>query len=286
MSKTKTKIKELNKKLSKKDKNYKKARKQLEREKEKYMKNKSVRAGMKKYPPIMNIEDFFYSLKRHERDIRDKVFTTVRFVEYEKSMYTNIYDIRVQKDYYRFSKYGFDKVEIFLGIDESEFNKKLLMVGYYRIEKLTELDKMRFPSAKMKLIIPYLNFIKTLQLYYEHQYQIGYLSYPKTDYLLLNIFYSVAIKITSKDSNLYLTSDKEVTLTITSEIYRALFGEKSSFNNAPNNFMEIFNQGKITSCFNEFFEEHISHEKEKQKEKKHDKKRSKKEVKETSKKTR
>lgn len=286
MSKTKTKIKELNKKLSKKDKNYKKARKQLEREKEKYMKNKSVRAGMKKYPPIMNIEDFFYSLKRHERDIRDKVFTTVRFVEYEKSMYTNIYDIRVQKDYYRFSKYGFDKVEIFLGIDESEFNKKLLMVGYYRIEKLTELDKMRFPSAKMKLIIPYLNFIKTLQLYYEHQYQIGYLSYPKTDYLLLNIFYSVAIKITSKDSNLYLTSDKEVTLTITSEIYRALFGEKSSFNNAPNNFMEIFNQGKITSCFNEFFEEHISHEKEKQKEEKHDKKRSKKEVKETSKKTR
>ena len=282
MSKTKTKIKELNKKLSKKDKNYKKARKQLEREKEKYMKNKSVRAGMKKYPPIMNIEDFFYSLKRHERDIRDKVFTTVRFVEYEKSMYTNIYDIRVQKDYYRFSKYGFDKVEIFLGIDESEFNKKLLMVGYYRIEKLTELDKMRFPSAKMKLIIPYLNFIKTLQLYYEHQYQIGYLSYPKTDYLLLNIFYSVAIKITSKDSNLYLTSDKEVTLTITSEIYRALFGEKSSFNNAPNNFMEIFNQGKITSCFNEFFEEHISHEKEKQKEEKHDKKRSKKEVKETS----
>ena len=204
MSKTKNKIKELNKKLSKKDKNYKKARKQLEREKEKYMKNKSVRAGMKKYPPIMNIEDFFYSLKRHERDIRDKVFTTVRFVEYEKSMYTNIYDIRVQKDYYRFSKYGFDKVEIFLGIDESEFNKKLLMVGYYRIEKLTELDKMRFPSAKMKLIIPYLNFIKTLQLYYEHQYQIGYLSYPKTDYLLLNIFYSVAIKITSKDSNLYL----------------------------------------------------------------------------------
>lgn len=286
MSKTKTKIKELNKKLSKKDKNYKKARKQLEREKEKYMKNKSVRAGMKKYPPIMNIEDFFYSLKRHERDIRDKVFTTVRFVEYEKSMYTNIYDIRVQKDYYRFSKYGFDKVEIFLGIDESEFNKKLLMVGYYRIEKLTELDKMRFPSAKMKLIIPYLNFIKTLQLYYEHQYQIGYLSYPKTDYLLLNIFYSVAIKITSKDSNLYLTSDKEVTLTITSEIYRALFGEKSSFNNAPNNFMEIFNQGKITSCFNEFFEEHISHEKEKQKEKKHDKKRSKKEAKKTSKKTR
>lgn len=286
MSKTKNKIKELNKKLSKKDKNYKKARKQLEREKEKYMKNKSVRAGMKKYPPIMNIEDFFYSLKRHERDIRDKVFTTVRFVEYEKSMYTNIYDIRVQKDYYRFSKYGFDKVEIFLGIDESEFNKKLLMVGYYRIEKLTELDKMRFPSAKMKLIIPYLNFIKTLQLYYEHQYQIGYLSYPKTDYLLLNIFYSVAIKITSKDSNLYLTSDKEVTLTITSEIYRALFGEKSSFNNAPNNFMEIFNQGKITSCFNEFFEEHISHEKEKQKEEKHDKKRSKKEVKETSKKTR
>ena len=286
MSKTKTKIKELNKKLSKKDKNYKKARKQLEREKEKYMKNKSVRAGMKKYPPIMNIEDFFYSLKRHERDIRDKVFTTVRFVEYEKSMYTNIYDIRVQKDYYRFSKYGFDKVEIFLGIDESEFNKKLLMVGYYRIEKLTELDKMRFPSAKMKLIIPYLNFIKTLQLYYEHQYQIGYLSYPKTDYLILNIFYSVAIKITSKDSNLYLTSDKEVTLTITSEIYRALFGEKSSFNNAPNNFMEIFNQGKITSCFNEFFEEHISHEKEKQKEEKHDKKRSKKEVKETSKKTR
>lgn len=286
MSKTKTKIKELNKKLSKKDKNYKKARKQLEREKEKYMKNKSVRAGMKKYPPIMNIEDFFYSLKRHERDIRDKVFTTVRFVEYEKSMYTNIYDIRVQKDYYRFSKYGFDKVEIFLGIDESEFNKKLLMVGYYRIEKLTELDKMRFPTAKMKLVIPYLNFIKTLQLYYEHQYQIGYLSYPKTDYLLLNIFYSVAIKITSKDSNLYLTSDKEVTLTITSEIYRALFGEKSSFNNAPNNFMEIFNQGKITSCFNEFFEEHISHEKEKQKEKKHDKKRSKKEVKETSKKTR
>ena len=268
MSKTKTKIKELNKKLSKKDKKYKKARKQLEREKEKYMKNKSVRAGMKKYPPIMNIEDFFYSLKRHERDIRDKVFTTVRFVEYEKSMYTNIYDIRVQKDYYRFSKYGFDKVEIFLGIDESEFNKKLLMVGYYRIEKLTELDKMRFPSAKMKLIIPYLNFIKTLQLYYEHQYQIGYLSYPKTDYLLLNIFYSVAIKITSKDSNLYLTSDKEVTLTITSEIYRALFGEKSSFNNAPNNFMEIFNQGKITSCFNEFFEEHISHEKEKQKEEK------------------
>lgn len=286
MSKTKNKIKELNKKLSKKDKNYKKARKQLEREREKYMKNKSVRAGMKKYPPIMNIEDFFYSLKRHERDIRDKVFTTVRFVEYEKSMYTNIYDIRVQKDYYRFSKYGFDKVEIFLGIDESEFNKKLLMVGYYRIEKLTELDKMRFPSAKMKLIIPYLNFIKTLQLYYEHQYQIGYLSYPKTDYLLLNIFYSVAIKITSKDSNLYLTSDKEVTLTITSEIYRALFGEKSSFNNAPNNFMEIFNQGKITSCFNEFFEEHISHEKEKQKEEKHDKKRSKKEVKETSKKTR
>ena len=286
MSKTKNKIKELNKKLSKKDKNYKKARKQLEREKEKYMKNKSVRAGMKKYPPIMNIEDFFYSLKRHERDIRDKVFTTVRFVEYEKSMYTNIYDIRVQKDYYRFSKYGFDKVEIFLGIDESEFNKKLLMVGYYRIEKLTELDKMRFPSAKMKLIIPYLNFIKTLQLYYEHQYQIGYLSYPKTDYLLLNIFYSVAIKITSKDSNLYLTSDKEVTLTITSEIYRALFGEKSSFNNAPNNFMEIFNQGKITSCFNEFFEEYISHEKEKQKEEKHDKKRSKKEVKETSKKTR
>lgn len=286
MSKTKNKIKELNKKLSKKDKNYKKARKQLEREKEKYMKNKSVRAGMKKYPPIMNIEDFFYSLKRHERDIRDKVFTTVRFVEYEKSMYTNIYDIRVQKDYYRFSKYGFDKVEIFLGIDESEFNKKLLMVGYYRIEKLTELDKMRFPSAKMKLIIPYLNFIKTLQLYYEHQYQIGYLSYPKTDYLLLNIFYSVAIKITSKDSNLYLTSDKEVTLTITSEIYRALFGEKSSFNNAPNNFMEIFNQGKVTSCFNEFFEEHISHEKEKQKEEKHDKKRSKKEVKETSKKTR
>ena len=286
MSKTKTKIKELNKKLSKKDKNYKKARKQLEREKEKYMKNKSVRAGMKKYPPIMNIEDFFYSLKRHERDIRDKVFTTVRFVEYEKSMYTNIYDIRVQKDYYRFSKYGFDKVEIFLGIDESEFNKKLLMVGYYRIEKLTELDKMRFPSAKMKLIIPYLNFIKTLQLYYEHQYQIGYLSYPKTDYLLLNIFYSVAIKITSKDSNLYLTSDKEVTLTITSEIYRALFGEKSSFNNAPNNFMEIFNQGKITSCFNEFFEEHISHEKEKQKEEKHDKKRSKKEAKKTSKKTR
>lgn len=286
MSKTKTKIKELNKKLSKKDKNYKKARKQLEREREKYMKNKSVRAGMKKYPPIMNIEDFFYSLKRHERDIRDKVFTTVRFVEYEKSMYTNIYDIRVQKDYYRFSKYGFDKVEIFLGIDESEFNKKLLMVGYYRIEKLTELDKMRFPSAKMKLIIPYLNFIKTLQLYYEHQYQIGYLSYPKTDYLLLNIFYSVAIKITSKDSNLYLTSEKEVTLTITSEIYRALFGEKASFNNAPNNFMEIFNQGKITSCFNEFFEEHISHEKEKQKEEKHDKKRSKKEVKETSKKTR
>ena len=286
MSKTKTKIKELNKKLSKKDKKYKKARKQLEREKEKYMKNKSVRAGMKKYPPIMNIEDFFYSLKRHERDIRDKVFTTVRFVEYEKSMYTNIYDIRVQKDYYRFSKYGFDKVEIFLGIDESEFNKKLLMVGYYRIEKLTELDKMRFPTAKMKLVTPYLNFIKTLQLYYEHQYQIGYLSYPKTDYLLLNIFYSVAIKITSKDSNLYLTSDKEVTLTITSEIYRALFGEKSSFNNAPNNFMEIFNQGKITSCFNEFFEEHISHEKEKQKEEKHDKKRSKKEVKETSKKTR
>lgn len=286
MSKTKTKIKELNKKLSKKDKNYKKARKQLEREKEKYMKNKSVRAGMKKYPPIMNIEDFFYSLKRHERDIRDKVFTTVRFVEYEKSMYTNIYDIRVQKDYYRFSKYGFDKVEIFLGIDESEFNKKLLMVGYYRIEKLTELDKMRFPTAKMKLVIPYLNFIKTLQLYYEHEYQIGYLSYPKTDYLLLNIFYSVAIKISSKENNLYLTSDKEVTLTITSEIYRALFGEKSSFNNAPNNFMEIFNQGKITSCFNEFFEEHIFHEKEKQKEEKHDKKRSKKEVKETSKKTR
>lgn len=285
MAKTKAKIKELNKRLSKKDKNYKKAKKQLEREKEKYMKNKSVRAGMKKYPPIMGLESFYHSLKRNERDVRNKQFTAVGFVDYEKSMYTVIHDIRVQKDYYRFSKYGFEKVEIYLGIEESEFDTRLIMDDYYRIEKLTGLDKMRFPSAKMKLVIPYLNFIKTLRLYYEHEYQIGYLSYPKTDYLLLNIFYSVGMRVTSVENNLYLVSDKEVRLTITSEVYTALFGSKALYKDAPNNFIKIFNQSKLESYFGEFIEEHVSHDAGR-KEKKHDKKRSKEEVKKTSKKTR
>ena len=285
MSKTKNKIKELNKKLSKKDKNYKKARKQLEREKEKYMRNKSVRAGMKNYPPIMGLESFYHSLKRHERDTRNKIFTTVRFVEYEKSMYTHIYDIRVQKDYYRFSKYGFEEVKIYLGIEESEFDKRLIMDGYYRIEKLTGVDKLRFPSAKMKLVIPYLNFIKILRLYYEHEYQIGYLSDPKTDYLLLNIFYSVGMRVTSVENNLFLVSDKEIRLTITSEVYGALFGSKAAYEDAPNNFIKIFNQGKLESYFGEFIEEHVSHDTSR-KDKKHDKKTNKKEVKKTSKKTR
>lgn len=285
MSKTKAEIKELNKKLSKKNKKYKKAMKQLAQEEEKYMKNKSVQNGMQIYQPIMTIANFYDSLNRIDRNMRDKIYTTVRFVEWNKNMYTNIFDIRVQKDYYRFRKHGFDTAEIFIGIDERDFDRNLLAGEKYKITGLNGYEKRRFPNAKIKLIIPYYTFIKTIKTYYEHTYEIGCMFNPKTDYLLLNIFYSIGIKITSKENNLYLINNKEITLTFNHELYSALFGEDASFIDAPNNLMKIFNQDDISSCFHKFIEEHVSLDAGR-KEKKHDKKRSKKEAKKTSKKTR